>query len=170
MYFVYILKCSDGSLYTGITTDLKRRIREHNSSVSLGAKYTRSKRPVILVYSQSFANRSLASKQELRIKSLSRIEKMGIINAKKSINKSDFKEKVHNIVKKITKGSIMTYKQVAEKSGNPRAYRAVGNILNKNHDSKIPCHRVIRSDGKIGGYNRGEKLKKDILKIEGYLK
>jgi len=57
----------------------------------------------------------------------------------------------------------MTYKQVAEKAGIPNACRAVGNILNKNFDSKIPCHRVIRSDGKIGGYNRGAEKKKEIL-------
>ena len=173
MYFVYILKCFDGSLYTGITTDLERRIKEHNSSNNLGAKYTRSKRPVILVYFKSFANRSLALKQEFKIKSLSRIEKMKIINSEMSVkrrNKNNFKENLYRIVKKIPKGSVMTYKQVAEKIGNPRAYRAVGNILSRNHDSKIPCHRVIRSDGKIGGYNKGEKRKRTILRMEGYLK
>ena len=51
----------------------------------------------------------------------------------------------------------MTYK-VAEKAGNLRAYRAVGNILHQNYNPQIPCHRVIRSDGSIGGYNRGEKF------------
>jgi O-6-methylguanine DNA methyltransferase len=69
-------------------------------------------------------------------------------------------------VKKIPKGDTMTYMQVAKLSGSPKAYRAVGNILNKNYDPKIPCHRVIRSDGKIGGYNRGIKVKVEILKIE----
>ena len=64
----------------------------------------------------------------------------------------------------------MTYKEVAAKAGSPGAYRAVGNILNKNFDPKIPCHRVIRSDGKIGGYNRGEEAKIVILKKEKYLK
>lgn len=61
----------------------------------------------------------------------------------------------------------MTYRQVAELAGKSRAYRAVGNILNKNDDNKIPCHRVVRSDGKIGGYNKGEKLKEDLLIKEG---
>ena len=61
----------------------------------------------------------------------------------------------------------MTYKQVAKLAGKPMAYRAVGNILNKNHDTAIPCHRVIRSDGKIGGYNKGIKKKKEILFSEG---
>ena len=67
MYYVYLLECSDGALYTGITVDLERRVREHNSS-SLGAKYTRARRPVKLVFSKKFKNRSLATKEEMRIK------------------------------------------------------------------------------------------------------
>ena len=78
MYHLYILKCADGTLYTGITVDLERRIKEHNSS-ELGAKYTKSRRPVKIVYSKKFRNRSTASKEELRIKSLSRKEKLGMI-------------------------------------------------------------------------------------------
>ncbi|MCK6462264.1 MAG: MGMT family protein [Candidatus Pacebacteria bacterium] len=77
-----------------------------------------------------------------------------------------FKEKVLRVVKGIKKGQTMTYKQVAEAAGSPRAFRAVGNILNKNYDQKIPCHRVVRSDGTIGGYNRGKKLKMKILNEE----
>lgn len=60
----------------------------------------------------------------------------------------------------------MTYKQVAILAGRPKAFRAVGNILNKNYDPKIPCHRVIRSDGKTGGYNRGASQKAKILVSE----
>jgi len=78
-----------------------------------------------------------------------------------------FEEKVLKIVRKIPKGKVLTYKEVARLAGNPRAFRAVGNILNKNHDQKIPCHRVVRSDGKIGGYNKGEKKKTLLLKREG---
>ena len=78
-----------------------------------------------------------------------------------------FKEKVLEIVIKIPRGKTMTYKEVAAKAGRPKAYRAVGNILNKNHDPKIPCHRVIRSDGKIGGYNRGAVRKRAFLRKEG---
>ena len=63
----------------------------------------------------------------------------------------------------------MTYKEVARLAGRPKAYRAVGNILNKNHDPAIPCHRVIRSDGKTGGYNRGTANKRELLKKEGAL-
>ena len=78
MYHLYILLCSDSTLYTGITTDLKRRVSEHNSS-KLGAKYTSIRRPVLLVYSKKFKNRSLASKEEARIKKLTRGEKLELI-------------------------------------------------------------------------------------------
>jgi len=78
-----------------------------------------------------------------------------------------FAQKVYRIVSKIPKGSVLTYKKVAELASRPKAYRAVGNILNKNHDSQIPCHRVIRSDGKLGGYNKGTLKKKQILAQEG---
>ncbi len=81
-----------------------------------------------------------------------------------------FSEKVYAIVSKIPKGETMTYKQVAQLAGNPLAFRAVGNILNKNYDPNIPCHRVIRSDGKAGGYNRGSENKIKILKKEGFVK
>jgi len=78
MYFVYIIQCNDQTLYTGITTDLERRIKEHNSS-KLGAKYTKVRRPVKLVYSKDFINRSEASKEESRIKKLSRLEKINLL-------------------------------------------------------------------------------------------
>lgn len=77
-WYVYIVKCSDGSLYTGITTDLARRIDEHNNSKK-GAKYTRSKRPVELTYSEPHADRSSASKRESSIKKLSRDNKLKLI-------------------------------------------------------------------------------------------
>ena len=79
---------------------------------------------------------------------------------------SDFKEKIFKVVRKIPKGKTATYKEVAVLTGRPRAWRAVGNILNKNFNLKIPCHRVIRSDGKIGCYNRGVSKKKLLLKME----
>jgi putative endonuclease len=75
MYYLYILKCTDKTLYTGITIDLKRRIAEHNRS-KLGAKYTSSRRPVKLVYSKKFKYRSTASKEEARIKKLNRNKKL----------------------------------------------------------------------------------------------
>lgn len=81
-----------------------------------------------------------------------------------------FTEKVYKVVRKIPQGQVLTYKQVAQKAGNKLAGRAVGNILNKNHNHLIPCHRVIRSAGRLGGYNKGKKEKIKILKKEGYLK
>lgn len=82
-----------------------------------------------------------------------------------------FREKVYKVVKTIPSGNVLTYKQVAGKAGNPRAYRAVGNILHENIDPQVPCHRVICSDGTIGGYRRGKRRKIQILKQEGvYLK
>ena len=78
-----------------------------------------------------------------------------------------FKEKVLDIVSKIPKGQVLTYKEVAKKAGSPNASRAVGSILKQNFNPKIPCHRVIRSDGLAGEYNRGRELKIMKLKKEG---
>ncbi|MCX6766663.1 MAG: MGMT family protein [Candidatus Moranbacteria bacterium] len=87
-----------------------------------------------------------------------------------------FSEKITKIVSKIPKGKTLTYKEVATRAGNPKAARAVGNILNKyyldctkNKKPTIPCHRVIRSDGKIGGYAKGEKEKRKLLQEEKVL-
>ena len=77
-----------------------------------------------------------------------------------------FKSKVFKVVSRIPKGKTLTYREVARRAGKPKAYRAVGNILSTNYDPKIPCHRVIRSDGKIGNYNRGLRLKLELLKKE----
>jgi putative endonuclease len=75
MYYLYILKCRDRTLYTGITTDLERRVKEHNGG-KLGARYTRGRRPVKLVFSREFKGRSIAQKEECRIKKLTKKEKM----------------------------------------------------------------------------------------------
>lgn len=74
-----------------------------------------------------------------------------MIIAKKAGNVNKFamnnlSEKVYRVVRKIPKGKVLTYKEVARRAGRPNAYRAVGNILNKNYDPEIPCHRVVRSD------------------------
>lgn len=81
--------------------------------------------------------------------------------------KNSFKNRVLKIVSRIPRGRVMTYKQVACLAGRPRAYRAVGNILNENYNPDAPCHRVIRSDGTLGGYNRGIRKKQELLKKEG---
>jgi len=78
MYHLYILECADKTLYTGITTDLARRMTEHDGK-KLGAKYTSARRPVKLVYSRKFKNRSTASKAEARIKKLTKAEKINLI-------------------------------------------------------------------------------------------
>ncbi|MDP4038784.1 MAG: MGMT family protein [bacterium] len=80
---------------------------------------------------------------------------------------SNFKDKVLEVVKNIPRGKTLTYSRVAKLAGRPKAYRAVGNILNKNYDPKIPCHKVVKSNGKIGGYNRGVNKKIKLLLKEG---
>ncbi len=78
-YSIYILRCADSSLYTGITTDLERRVNEHNTDNKKWAKYTRVRRPVALAYCEVFENRSEASKREYAIKQLTRREKLTLI-------------------------------------------------------------------------------------------
>lgn len=77
-----------------------------------------------------------------------------------------FRLRVLAIVARIPRGKTLTYKEVAKRAGNPKAARAVGAILKTNFDPNIPCHRVIRSDGTIGGYNRGTQQKKKLLAEE----
>lgn len=82
---------------------------------------------------------------------------------------SNFANKVLDIVRLIPKGQTLNYKQVAKLASRPKAQRAVGNILNNNYDPNIPCHRVIRSNGEPGAYNRGAKKKIKLLRLEGAL-
>lgn len=82
--------------------------------------------------------------------------------------KQTFKDKVLAIVARIPKGKVLTYSEVARKAGNPKAARAVGNFMKANYNPEIPCHRVIRTDGRIGEYNRGgTAAKRAILIKEG---
>jgi predicted GIY-YIG superfamily endonuclease len=80
-WFVYMVRCADGSLYTGITTDVKRRSQQHNAGIA--SRYTRSRLPVKLVYQETQPSQSLALKRELAIKALSRREKLAMIRLKK---------------------------------------------------------------------------------------
>ncbi len=81
---------------------------------------------------------------------------------------SDFKDKVRDVVRAIPKGSTLSYQEVAKRAGKPKAARAVANIMANNFLKDVPCHRVIRSDGKAGGYNRGgESVKRRLLQEEG---
>lgn len=92
----------------------------------------------------------------------------------------DFTKRVLDIVSQIPRGKLMTYSQIARQAGSPRAYRAVGSILNRNYRERewqlpledfepVPCHRVIRADGFVGGYARGNIEKERILKLEGHV-
>ena len=78
-WYVYIVKCADGSLYAGITTNLARRLEEHNCDNSMGARYTRVRRPVELVYHESCASRAEAARREVAIKRLRKSEKQALI-------------------------------------------------------------------------------------------
>jgi O-6-methylguanine DNA methyltransferase len=86
---------------------------------------------------------------------------------------ASFTDRVRKVVASIPKGKVMTYGEVARKAGNPRAGRAVGSLMGRNTDyANVPCHRVVRSDGKVGEYNRGgtaakiARLKKEGVRIE----
>ncbi len=81
MWFVYMVRCADDTLYTGITRDLDRRISEHNAKGMLGASYTRGRRPVELVYSETVATRSDAARREYEIKKLTRQAKKELMQS-----------------------------------------------------------------------------------------
>ena len=84
------------------------------------------------------------------------------------MKKDAFAERVRDAVRQIPKGQTRSYGEVAKAIGHPGAARAVGTIMKNNYDPSVPCHRVIRSDGKIGAYNRGGPAKKRaLLKAEG---
>jgi methylated-DNA-[protein]-cysteine S-methyltransferase len=82
---------------------------------------------------------------------------------------TQFQDKIRAVVRQIPKGQVLTYKQVAYAAGKPSAARAVANTMANNYDPTVPCHRVIRSDGSLGGYNRGGiEKKRSMLIAEGY--
>ena len=81
----------------------------------------------------------------------------------------NFQNRVRVVVSNIPEGEVLTYKDVAARAGSPHAARAVGNILKKNFNPAIPCHRVIRTDGTLGKYNRGAQKKQALLQGEGVL-
>ncbi len=81
-----------------------------------------------------------------------------------------FSDRVREVVRQIPKGETRSYKEVAYAAGRPGAARAVGTIMKNNYDPTVPCHRVVRSDGKIGDYNRGgAEKKRALLRAEGAL-
>jgi len=84
-----------------------------------------------------------------------------------NLSNTDFAEKVYREVRRIKKGQIATYKEIALAIGKPMSFRAVGNALNKNASKTVPCHRVVKSDLSVGGFNRGTKEKIKRLSSEG---
>jgi len=78
-WFVYIVRCSDNTLYTGVTTDPVRRLRQHNGELVGGAKYTRARRPVALVWNEQHADRSSATQREYAIKQMTLLQKLNLI-------------------------------------------------------------------------------------------
>jgi methylated-DNA-[protein]-cysteine S-methyltransferase len=86
------------------------------------------------------------------------------------MKKNSFPERVRAVVRQIPRGKTATYGEVARMAGHPGAARAVGMVMKNNYDKSVPCHRVIRADGKLGGYNRGGiEQKRNILLQEGAL-
>ena len=80
--------------------------------------------------------------------------------------KQSLRDRILDIVRRIPRGKTLSYSEVARRAGNPRAARAVGAVLKTNFDPTIPCHRVVRADGRLGGYNRGIERKKRLLESE----
>jgi putative endonuclease len=87
-FWVYVVRCADDTLYTGVARDVEKRMAEHNGAGTRGARYTAARRPVALVYQAVFANRSLAQREEARIKSLSRSDKQVLIGQYKRARKA----------------------------------------------------------------------------------
>jgi len=82
-------------------------------------------------------------------------------------SKAIFSNRVYKVVAKIPKGEVLSYKEVAKRAGSLKACRAVGNIMNRHNIKGLPCHRVVGSNGKIGGYKWGVRRKIEILRKEG---
>lgn len=85
------------------------------------------------------------------------------------MKRDSFAERVREAVRQIPKGETRSYGEVARAIGHPGAARAVGTVMKHNYDPSVPCHRVIRSDGSLGRYNRGDARKRELLEKEGAL-
>lgn len=166
MWKVYIVKCADQTLYTGITNDLKRRISEHNWN-KLWAKYTKFRQPVKLVYHDNFFDRSQASKQEARIKKLTKNQKLELIN--NFMKNLDLE--ILEYIQTIPKWKVTTYKLLADRFGvHPRKIASV--MRYNKHPDVYPCYKVISHSRELGGYSgydgissKIKMLKSDWVKI-----
>ncbi len=83
-WYVYLLRCRDGSFYTGVARDLQRRVRQHNGELVGGARYTRGRRPVELAWSEACTDRSAAQSREAQVRKLSRAEKLRLVQAQRA--------------------------------------------------------------------------------------
>lgn len=172
---MYMVRCADDTLYTGVATNVIRRVKEHNDAKK-GARYTRAKQPVALVYTERAASRSEALKREYAIKRLSRTEKLALIRHSPApdilprMKTATFKDRIYTLARQIPKGKVATYGQLAALAGNPGAARAVGGAMRTNPDiPATPCHRVVASNGALTGYSAGKGVssKKKMLLQEG---
>ncbi|HEY5604460.1 MAG TPA: GIY-YIG nuclease family protein [Gammaproteobacteria bacterium] len=111
-WYVYLARCRDGSLYTGIAKSPQKRIAEHNTDNQLGAKYTRARRPVSLVYEECFISRSQAARRESAIKRLPKIQKEQLVRAGKHPRQDS--EPGRNSTKRIKKAGSRPQKQCNE--------------------------------------------------------
>lgn len=195
MFYTYIIRCKDNSLYTGITTDIKRRFEEHSKKTSKCAKYTLNHQAEKIECVWQSENRILASKLEFYIKKLTKTEKESLIKDNKLFKqllskkiecklykrvifdeKYQMKEKIFEFLRTIPKKKVVTYGQIAEYLGNKNLSRVVGNYLHKNPDEKrYPCYKVVNSQGKLsnnfafGGIDgQRERLEKDGIEIINY--
>ena len=151
-WYLYVVKCSDNTLYTGVTTDLDRRIKEHNASPR-GAKYTRARRPVELVYSYSYLSRSQAQRAEYKFKRLSKKQKLDVIHD------HNREMKVGDLVKIIRYGSRFapngTVGIVIEKLPIPepkaRFHQAYSVRCNNGHVARHAdfCLEVVSEGGRV---------------------
>lgn len=195
MFYTYMIRCKDNSLYTGITTDIKRRFEEHSKKTSKCAKYTLNHQAEKIECAWQSETRVLASRLEFYIKKLNKQEKENLIKDNKLFRqllskkltcklykrvvfdeKYEMKEKIFEFLRIIPKKKVVTYKQIAEFLGNEKLARVVGNYLHKNPDEKrYPCYKVVNSQGKLasnfafGGIDgQKEKLEREGIEVVGY--
>lgn len=170
-YSVYILRCRDGSLYTGITNDLKRRLEEHKNGK--GARYTRAKAPERIVYTEDAGSRSAALKREAFIKSLPRAKKEALFAPAEPKSQlthkaamKTFSDRVVEIALLVPRGRVTTYGAIARAAGGgSMAARSITGILGKAQDRgvrDIPYHRIVYGDGRIW-VNESQRTKRMAL-------
>ena len=150
-WFVYLLRCADGSLYTGITNDVPRRLEQHNAGTA--SRYTRSRLPVALVYQEAQASRSLALKRELAIKGLSRREKEAMILAtglttrrvKSKLNTALPLNQRENLMAKIPSRKFSTAKKKIPSTKFPTAKRKLSSGKLAKQSAKIPSRKFAKA-------------------------